>query len=58
MINTLTDAGWKIAKPIERILLQHERDVDAAALGCDSQDRKQIARLLEMVQKQEAKRCA
>jgi hypothetical protein len=39
-------------------LLQHERDVDAAALGCDSQDRKQIARLLEMVQKQEAKRCA
>jgi hypothetical protein len=58
VINTLTDAGWKIAKPIERILLQHERDVDAAALGCDSQDRKQIARLLEMVQKQEAKRCA
>lgn len=34
VINSLSEAGWKIEKPIQRIVLQGVRDVEVAQLSC------------------------
>jgi hypothetical protein len=54
VINTLTEAGWQVAKPIERILLEGARDVATAAHDADANSKKQIERLLELIRSKES----
>ena len=55
MLAHLEEAGWRVGRPVRRILLESVRDVELAARDCDANSRMQIRKLLGWVREEEAR---